>query len=419
MNYNQMLNYFESLKNLGSKPGLERITELIEKMGNPHEKLKTIHVTGTNGKGSVCAMLESVLMEAGYKTGKFTSPWIENINEQIAFCGEVISDNDFAEVVTYIKSIADKMSDSPTEFEIITATAFEFFKRKNCDIVIVETGMGGLSDATNFIENPLLSIITCVATDHTNFLGKSIEEIATQKAGIIKDSVPVLYGGEDETAKKVIVKRAEDCRSEFYQTGKPNVISSNISGSEFEYRGLELKIPLSGSYQPRNAAIALDALDILYSLGVETTDDNIIAGLSKVKWKGRFEVLCKSPLFIFDGGHNIHGLAAVAESIKEYFADEKIIFLTGILADKDYEMMAKVITFFAKKVFTVTPDSPRALDGFKLAEVFGEKIAEHCNTIADGVKKALNLAAKENLPVVAVGSLYLYKDIIKEIKQRD
>ena len=166
-------------------------------------------------------------------------------------------------------------------------------------------------------------------------------------------------------------------------------------------------------------AIALDALDILYSLGVETTDDNIIAGLSKVKWKGRFEVLCKNPLFIFDGGHNIHGLAAVAESIKEYFADEKIIFLTGILADKDYEMMAKVITFFAKKVFAVTPDNPRALDGFKLAEAFGEKIAEHCNTIADGVKKALNLATKENLPVIAVGSLYLYKDIIKEIKQKD
>ncbi len=419
MNYNEAVKYIDDIKNLGSKPGLERITELAAKLGNPQNSLKIIHVTGTNGKGSVCAMIDSVLSEAGYKTGRFTSPWIERINEHISFCGEEISDAEFAEIISKVKEAADKMTDSPTEFEIITAAAFLCFKVKKCDVVIVETGMGGLLDATNIIEKPILSVVTCVSKDHTNFLGDSIEDIATQKSGIIKSKVPVLWGGEDKEAKKVIMAKAKEMGCEFFTTDKAELISSDITGSEFEYRGLKVKIPLPGVYQLKNAAIAMDAVDILFSEGIKTTDDDIVGGLSKVKWKGRFEVLSKTPLLIFDGGHNLHGVVAVAESIKEYFGGEKIIFLTGVLADKDHCKMAKVLEHFARKVFAVTPDSARALSAADYAENFTDGMAEICASFEEAIKKSLALAKKENLPVVAVGSLYMYKDIINIIKEQN
>lgn len=414
MTYQESLEYLKKLQNLGSKPGLSRVAELTHKLGNPQNDLKVVHVTGTNGKGSTCAMIESVLVCAGYKTGRFSSPWIERLNEYISVCGKPIADDDFATLLTYIKSVAEKMSDTPTEFETMTAAAFEYFRQQKCDVVIIETGMGGLNDATNVIDAPILSVITNVALDHTKFLGNSIDEIAENKAGIIKNKAPVLFGGEDETALKVIEKIAEEKKSELFVTDKPDIISSDISGSRFVYRGLEINISLVGEYQPQNAATAIDALDILCSCGFDIPDEKIIQGLSTTKWKGRFEILSGEPLFVFDGGHNMHGILYAAMSIKKYFGG-KVNILTGVMADKDYEKMAGVLSALASTVFTVTPDNPRALDAETYAGIFRTKGVNTlvCSDVADGVKKALELSKKENRPLVAIGSLYMYKDVKK------
>lgn len=416
MTYQESIEYIKVLQNLGSKPGLSRITDLIKLLDNPHEELKIIHVTGTNGKGSVCAMIEAVLREAGYKTGRFSSPWIEKINEYISVCGEPIPNDDFAQIITYIKSFADEMENKPTEFEFITAAAFEYFRQKKCDVAVIETGMGGLSDATNFIETPVLSVITNVAHDHANFLGDTIEEIAEHKAGIVKENIPVLFGGSDNTALKIIEKIAEKKKSEFFQTDEPDVISSGIWGSELEYRGIKVKIPLAGECQPQNAATAIDAADILCSQGFKVSDEDIVNGLSKVKWKGRFELLETEPPVIFDGGHNIHGIIYAVASIKKYFGDQKVVFLTGVMADKNYKRMAEILTPLADAVYTVTPDNRRALDAEKYEAIFHEKgvKAIACNTIDEGMKKARNLSKEKNLPLIIIGSLYLYKDIKKK-----
>lgn len=417
MNYQESLEYIKSLQALGSKPGLSRVTELARLMGNPQNELKIIHVTGTNGKGSSCAMIESVLIKSGYKIGKFSSPWIEKINEYVSVSGEPLSDADFAKALSEAADFADKMTDHPTEFEVITVAAYNWFKKQKCDIVIIETGMGGVGDATNIIEKPILSVITNVAMDHTGFLGETLEEIAENKAGIIKEKVPILFGGEDEKALKVIENIANEKKAELFTTDKPDVIKSDIYGSTFEYRGLELKIPLAGEYQPQNAVTAFDTLDILASLGFEISDEDIISGFADVKWKGRFEILQKDPLFIFDGGHNIHGILYAALSIKKYFG-EKVNVLTGVMADKKYARMADILSPLAQNVFTVTPDNPRALDAEKYAEVFrGKGIdAIACESVADGVKKALELSKKENRPLIAIGSLYMYKDVKKASK---
>ncbi len=414
MNYKETLEYIKCLQNLGSKPGLSRVTELACLMGNPQNSLKIIHVTGTNGKGSTCAMIESVLVKAGYKTGKFSSPWIEKINEYICINGQPISDDEFAQAVTGAKDFADKMEECPTEFEVITVAAYNWFEKQKCDVVIMETGMGGLADATNIISKPVLSVITNVAIDHTKFLGSTVEEIAENKSGIIKEDCPVLFGGEDEKALKVIEKITNEKKVELFTTDKPDVISSDVSGSRFEYRGLELEIPLAGEYQPHNAATAFDAIDILASQGFEISDEDIVSGFEDVKWKGRFEILQKDPLFIFDGGHNMQGILYSVMSIKKYF-DKKVNILTGVLADKEYEKMAAVLSAVAENVFTVTPDNPRALDAEKYTSVFAEKgvNAIACGNISDGVRKALEFSKKENRPLVAIGSLYMYKDVKK------
>lgn len=415
MNYKETLGFIESLQNLGSKPGLSRVTELIKLLGNPHEDLKIIHVTGTNGKGSTCTMIERILIQAGYKTGKFSSPWIEKINEYIWISGKPVSDEKFAEIVTAAKEAAEKIEDKPTEFEIITAAAFYCFKQEKCDVVILETGMGGHADATNIVESPILSVITNVAMDHAKFLGNTIEDITENKAGIIKEKRPVLFGGEDEKALKVIERIAAEKKAEFFTTDKPDIISSGIHGSEFEYRGIKVKIPLAGEYQPQNAATAIDAIDILASQGFEVSDEDIMDGLLNVKWKGRFEILSTDPLFVFDGGHNIHGIMYAALSIKKYFG-EKVNILTGVMADKEYEKMADIISPFTSTVFTVTPDNPRALSAEKYADVFLKKGVNTitCESVSDGVRKALDLSKKESRPLVAIGSLYMYKDIIKK-----
>ena len=300
LTYSEALAYIHSVSWKGSVPGLSRITELCGKMGNPQEKLRFIHVTGTNGKGSSCAMLESILRNAGYKTGLFTSPFVKHFNERMAVCGKSISDEQLAEITGEVKVYADSMTESPTEFELITAIAFRYFEKEKCDIVILEVGMGGRLDSTNVVHNTAVSLITGVALDHTEYLGDTVEKIAAEKAGIIKPGRPVVCGLREENsgAARVIREKAEALGSEFIQVdyGKLKITKADLSGAEFSYGEFkEMRISLLGLYQPENAAKVLETVKVLRKLGYGLSEEAVRKGLSDTVWHARFEKLSENP----------------------------------------------------------------------------------------------------------------------------
>ena len=416
MNYTQAINFIHSTSNFFCKPGLERITQLCGLLGNPQDKLKFVHVAGTNGKGSFCAMLSSILIDAGFKVGTFTSPYILNFGERICINGKMITDDDLAEICTKIKPLTEKMSDSPTEFELITAIGFEYFKKQNCDVVILECGLGGKYDATNIIKSPCLSVITGVDFDHQNFLGNTIEKIATEKAGIIKDGIPCLWCGKNKTAKDIIESTAQSKMSKLIAPDYNCINIKNISleTTQFDYKDYK-DIPLSllGVYQTKNAANAIEAAQYLNSIGYTITEKNIKNGLSSTVWRARFEVLSKNPLIIFDGSHNPQGISAALNSIKTYFGDKKVNILMGVMADKDYTFMANTLSKAVNNVYCITPDNPRALESKVLADIF--KNLGISAFAFDDTRTAFNTAVKqsvnENKPLICLGSLYMYSQI--------
>ncbi len=420
MNYNQALEYIHSVEWLGSRPGLSRTQELLSKLGNPQEGMKFVHVAGTNGKGSTCAMLNSVLMQAGYKVGLYTSPYIVRFNERMCINGEPISDTELAELVGIIKPIADGMEDKPTEFEIITALAFLYFKKHCCDIVVLEVGMGGRLDSTNVIDSPVVSVITGVAIDHTSVLGNTVEGIAFEKAGIIKQGCPVVYGGRSEEAFSVISKRAEECASPLVRVdhNRLELKKADINGLEFTYDG-DWHLSLLGTYQPENAATVLETVKLLNERGFDISLDNIYKGLESARWRARFELLSKEPPVIFDGSHNIQGVTAAAEGIKHFFGGNRVALLMGVLADKDYEDMARILSSVADKVFAVAPDSPRALSSTELAKTFSNLgvDSKDYNTVFEGVEAAYEYAKTQNIPLVTLGSLYMYGEVYNSFRK--
>ncbi len=416
MNYSEALSYIHSINWTFCKPGLERIGELCQKLGDPQNDLKFIHVAGTNGKGSFCAMLDSILREVGYKVGLFTSPYVKEFNERIRFDGKNIEDSELAEVTEFVKQYADEMRDKPTEFELITAIGFEYFKRKKCDVVVLEAGMGGRLDSTNIIKNALLSVITGISLEHTAFLGDTVAKIAAEKAGIIKNGVPVIFGGESKEAAEVIRKRALELSSEYHFVDKSSleVTKADLGGSEFLYEQRKgLRLSLLGLYQPRNAANVICALDILKKEGLSITEEALRKGLEKTVWHARFERISEDPLVIFDGAHNPEGIECAVNSIKHYFGSDKVLVLSGVMKDKDYSYIAGKLSEVAECVFTITPDNPRALDAKSYAEVFASMGIEARSF--DGVKEALSSAVKtakdRQKALVCLGSLYMYKEI--------
>ena len=318
MNYTEALEYIHSVNWTFCKPGLERITALCEALGDPQKDLKFIHVAGTNGKGSFCSMTESVLRAAGYKTGLYTSPYIKVFNERMQVCGEMISNEELASLTEYVKPIADAMTDKPTEFELITAIAFEYFKRHKCDVVVLEAGMGGRLDSTNIIREPRLSVITGIALDHTAFLGDTVEKIAAEKAGIIKDKSPILWGGDDMSARAVIETTAREKGSEFFFVDyeKLQNINATLDGTTLDFcEHKDIKIALLGLYQPKNTAVVLSAVDILRKEGMDIPESAVKKGLLAARWQARFEILSREPLVIFDGAHNPQGIDSAVMSI--------------------------------------------------------------------------------------------------------
>ena len=418
MNYEESLEYIHTINWTFCKPGLDRIEALCEALGHPERELKFVHVAGTNGKGSFCCMLESILRAAGYKTGLYTSPYIKEFGERMRVLGKNIPNETLAEITSYVRPVADAMPDKPTEFELITAIAFEYFKREHCDIVVLEAGMGGRLDSTNIIRDPLLSVITGIALDHTAFLGDTVEKIATEKAGIIKDKAPVLLGGEDPRARAVIEQVAHERGSKFNTVAYLELknLKSDIFGSSFDYGEYkDLRISLAGLYQPKNAAAVLSAVDILRSEGIDISEEAVRQGLLCARWPARFEVLSKDPLVIFDGAHNPEGITVAVESIKHYFADQKVYLLSGVLRDKDYEYIASKVSEVASRAFTMTPDNPRALTAVEYAEVLGKNgvAATPYPDIRSAFFAAKKASVARGIPLVCLGSLYTYVDISK------
>ena len=391
--------------------GLDRTRELLERLGNPQKQLKFVHVAGSNGKGSTCAMLDAVLRKAGLKTGLYTSPFIQDFCERMRICGKNIPGPRLAELTEQVKSAADAMEDHPSQFELVTAIGMLYFAQEHCDIVVLEVGLGGLLDSTNVIDAPEVAVITNIGLEHTEFLGNTIPEIAQNKVGIIKPgSAVVCYDGEAD-AKKVVedaCRKAQDplLLSDF---SKLRAHSCSLQGQIFDYRErTDLHLNLIGDYQLNNAAVALDTLDALRTRGWNISEEAIREGLAQVEWPARFEVFRQEPLFILDGGHNPQCVDALCGSLKQLLPGKKYVFLLGVLADKDYQaMMAKVIPL-AQEFICLTPFSDRALPAADLAEYLnraGAK-AQAFDQVKDGIRSALDAAGEDGI-LVSFGSLYL------------
>ena len=419
MTYEEALEYIHSVSWTGCRPGLDRITELCEKMGNPQDSLRFIHIAGTNGKGSTASMLTSILRKAGYRVGTFTSPFVEFFNERIMLDGENISDGDLAEITEYVKQFADTMADAPTEFETITAIGLEYYKRRNCDIVVFECGLGGRYDSTNVINTPVVSIITGIDLDHTALLGDTTAKIAWEKAGIIKNGVPVIFGEGDGDAEAVIRAEAEARDAKFIRTDFSRVtnVSSDLCGTEFCFDERKYKLNLLGLYQTRNAANVLTAVDVLRENGFAVSEESVAEGLLEARWSARFEILSREPLVIYDGAHNPQGIAGAVKNIEHYLAplgeDGRIALLMGVMADKNYSEMVEMLAPYVRKVFTVLPSNKRSLgensllDEFKSHNVDGNAYSD----IEKGVREAAVFAKENRLPMICLGSLYLYGDV--------
>ena len=409
------LEYIHSVKWQGSKPGLERTRELLAALGNPEKTLKFVHIAGTNGKGSTAACVASVLQTSGYATGLYTSPYIIRFNERMQVNGEYISDEELERFTDEIRPFADAMTDPPTEFELITALAMKYFVYKKCDIVVLEVGMGGELDSTNVIGKPVVAIITAIGYDHVKELGPTLSDIAGAKAGIIKNGCDVvIYGGEPEV-EEVFEKVSAEREATLHKADFRRIIHEEYSldGVRINLDPYgEIAIPLIGAYQPKNVVVAITALELLSEKGYRIKSDDITAGLANVRWPGRFEILGRDPVFILDGAHNPQGIEATAGSLRRHFGERKIVFIVGVMADKDVDLMISYIAPQAQAFIAVRPDNPRAMGEKALAEklaVYGIPVSAR-DTIRAGVAEAIGRAGKEGI-VCALGSLYFSGEI--------
>ena len=416
MNVSEALSYIHSVCWKGSIPGLSRTRELLAKMGNPEKKLRFVHIAGTNGKGSTAAMLAAILRQAGYVTGLYTSPYIIKFHERMQVNGEMISDEELCAITEYIRPLAESMTESPTEFELVTCIAMEYFVRRGCQIVVMEVGMGGELDSTNVIAAPEASVICNIGLDHTEVLGDTLEKIASAKAGIIKPGCPAVIYRAAPSVEAVFEEKCRAVGSELHKADFDAIRlhTHDLTGQVFDFgRFQALHLPLLGEHQLKNAAVVLTTADVLKTRGWAITDENIRQGLATVRWPGRFELLRKDPLFIVDGGHNPQCIEALVQNIRQYLAGRPLTVLTGVLADKDYHCMyADVARQFAARFVTVTPPNPRALDAQALAEYlrqFGKPVTA-CDSVDAGVREAIRQAGPDGV-VLAYGSLYMVGDI--------
>ena len=415
MTLDEALRYIHEVCWKGTIPGLERIQALLDAMGNPERKCKFVHVTGTNGKGSTCAMVASILRKAGYKTGLYTSPYLIRFNERIQINGEQISDADICELTEYVKPFAESIFERPTEFEMVTAIGFEYFARHKCDIVVCEVGMGGEFDATNVIPAPEAAVICNIGLDHTEVLGDTLEKIAGAKAGIIKPGCDAVLYRERPSVEAVFEERCKALNAPLHKADfdSLHLLSHSLEGQVFDWERFHaLRLPLLGEHQLHNAAVALTTARVLQKRGWKITNEQIREGIESVRWPGRFELMRKDPMFIIDGGHNPQCIEALVKNIRDYLPGRELTVLTGVLGDKDFHCMYRDVAQYAKEFITITPANARALTAEKLADYlrqFGKPVTA-CDVVADGVRLAIEHAGKDGV-VLCYGSLYMIGDI--------
>lgn len=433
--YRQARDYIEDAKKYGIVPGLSTMRELLARIGNPQDALRFVHIAGTNGKGSVLAFLTSILCEAGYRTGCYSSPEVFSYEEKFRVNQKAVSRRAFG---TWMECVRDKSEEMaaeglphPTPFEMETAFAFLYFKEAKCEYVVLETGMGGEADATNVVETTVLSIITSIGMDHMKFLGRTLGEIAAQKAGIMKKGIPTVTLCQQEDAKKAVALRAKELNSPLFVVEKEfcKNIRYGLYKQSFDYHSpdgnyVNLKIHMAGTYQIENASLAVAAAEILRQQGIMISENALRAGLENAVWEGRLSVIRKKPLFLIDGAHNRNAAEVLADSIERYFTNREIIYIMGVLRDKEYEAVVAKTVRFSSHVITVTPpDNPRALPSLELARAVQEYHgrATAASSLKEAVEMSLLLAGKDTV-IIAFGSLsYLgeLKRIIQESTDKE
>lgn len=412
MDFLEAQNYLEKVRSQkGIVLGLDTMRHLMAKLNNPQDKVKFIQVAGTNGKGSTAAYLTSILLEAGIKVGRYTSPAVFSSTEQYFACGSCISESEYAKGVTAVAEAAASLDgETPTAFEQETALAFWYFAKKGCELAILEAGLGGDMDATNIVTTTVCSIITSISMDHCRILGNKISEIAAHKAGIIKPGAPVICIEQKEDAMEPIRAAAKAADTPLYEVHRDEVrqIFSDKRESIVFFREFEnLHLKMLGSCQPENAALAVQAASVL-SRSYPIEKKHIYEGIEKTRWGGRFELHSGSPDIILDGAHNPDGIRRLRESVNQMFGAVPICYVCGVLADKDYEKEIEILFGRASNVFTVTPPSPRAMKSTDLKAAIKERFPQ-LKVISfdseDGIEKAMEAAVSQNNPVVVCGTL--------------
>ncbi len=412
MNYKETLQYIHSLLRFGSRPGLERIRILLERLGNPQDKLKFIHVAGTNGKGSTTSMIVAALSKAGYRTGQYISPYVVEFRERMQIDGEMIGKDELSALMDRVRPEIEAMAAKDeiiTEFEAITAAAFLWFYERGCDIVCLEVGLGGRFDATNVIGTPEASVICSISLDHVEILGHTLSQIAMEKCGIIKPhGITVCYPLQEPEALAVIMEHAAENENLLVMGNfaSAEILEENMLGSRFVYRDMELELSMAGQHQIANAITAVETLLTLRSKGYALSDTAIKEGLASVRFPARMEVLSRSPLIVLDGAHNLSGMEALERVVASL--DKKVTIIMGMLSDKDYQACAALMAPHVKKFAAIWPENPRALDPKVLADL----VRPYCQETEafESYDAAISFAMEGLLPEDALficGSLYL------------
>lgn len=388
-----------------TRMNLDAISILLDKVGHPENRLKFIHIAGTNGKGSTAAFIQGILKQAAIQTGVFTSPYIYDWKEQIRVNDQWIDDRSLIDITAQVKEQADRMDPSlcPSAYEITVVIALLYFVKRQCELVILETGLGGQLDATNVIPACELTVMTSIGLDHTELLGTTVEEIAYQKAGIIKEGCDVILYPQQRSVCRIMQQVCQEKNARLHPTVLPENIRRTTS-QVFQWRQLEIEIQTLGTYQVYNAALALSAAQVLQNKGYPITQTDMIKGCAHTQWPARFEIVHKQPTIIIDGAHNIDGVKALIESLQTYFPNRKIGFVCGILADKNYRQMIDIVIPYAKYIHTVTPDNPRALPAEILSEYIKQKNRQ--TLPFDTLKDCLDFIYKQNDILCMFGSLY-------------
>jgi dihydrofolate synthase/folylpolyglutamate synthase len=418
--------YIESLQSLGSHLGLDSVRELCRRLGNPQDTLRFVHIAGTNGKGSILAMVSETLAACGYRTGRYLSPTISDYRERFQINGRMIGKKPLCEYVERLKAVCEQMEAEglahPTPFEFETALAFLYFAEKKCDVVVLETGMGGATDATNIITTTMVAVLASIGMDHMQLLGSTLSEIAGVKAGIIKDNIHVVSAWQEPEAEEAVDRACKEHHAILHRAEKANakITAASPNGMKFSYRNYkQLKLSLAGAYQLVNAATALEVLECLRAdFGFHLPEAVIRTTFAQISWPGRFERIAQKPDFYIDGAHNEAAAKSLAQTIEFYFTNKKIIYIMGVLKDKAYRQIIEATYPYADSIITVkTPHNERAMDAYELATVVAEYHSRV--TAADSLEEAVEMAylmAEKDTIIVAFGSLSYLGELTSIVK---